>query len=182
MLRRSGWPRLRVEAMPSRRAVPGRKDKLQPIQPFRTLGSKLFVSDDTDPRRLRVAYFKRTSDGALIAKVTFGPGAEGPPDCAHGGSIAAALDEALGAAAWMQGDAVLAARLTVTFRRRLPLGTTATIEAKVHRRCGRKLYARGALFANGSLVAEARSLLVLVDRAMLRSHPSRQRRAAVRRQ
>jgi acyl-coenzyme A thioesterase PaaI-like protein len=167
--------------MSGRRALRRRSDGLQPIQPFRTLGSKLFVSDDTDPLRLRVAYFRRTSDGALIAKVTFGPGAEGPPNCAHGGSIAAALDEALGAAAWMQGDAVLAARLTVTFRRRLPLGTTATIEAKVHRRRGRKLYARGALFANGALVADARSLLVVVDRSMLRPRPSRQRRAAVRR-
>jgi len=167
--------------MPSRRVAPRRKDGLQPIHPFRTLGSKLFVSDDRDPRRLRVAYFRRTSDGALIAKVTFGPGAEGPPDCAHGGSIAAALDEALGAAAWMQGDPVLAARLSVTFRRRLPLGTTATIEAKVHRRRGRKLYAKGVLFANGVLVAEARSLLVVVDRATLRSRPSRQWKAPMRR-
>jgi acyl-coenzyme A thioesterase PaaI-like protein len=145
---------------------------LEPIRPFQSLGSRLFVSDDRDPRRLRVAYFRRVSDGALVARVRFGPGAEGPPDCAHGGSIAAALDEALGAAAWMRGEAVLAARLTVTFRRRLPLRTTATIEAVVYRRRGRKLYARGRLYARGVLVAEARSLLVSVDRDWLHRRPA----------
>src|SRR5690348_15722225 len=39
---------------------------LEPIQPFQALESKLFVSNDTDPRRIRIAYFRRVSDGALI--------------------------------------------------------------------------------------------------------------------
>jgi acyl-coenzyme A thioesterase PaaI-like protein len=149
---------------------------LEPIQPFQALESKLFVSNDTDPRRIRIAYFRRVSDGALIARVRFGPGAEGPPDCAHGGSIAAALDEALGAAAWMRGEAVLAARLAVTFRRRLPLRTPATIEAMVRRRRGRKLYAYGRLYAGGVLIAEARSLVIAVDREWLHGRGRRRRR------
>ena len=48
-----------------------------------------------------IHYFRTGPDRSLRAKVLFGPGTQGPPGHAHGGSMAAVLDEAMGGAAWM---------------------------------------------------------------------------------
>lgn len=93
-----------------------------------------FISGRQAGDRMRVVYFRRADDDRLLARAWFGPGAEGPPSHAHGGAIAAVLDEAMGGACWMHGHAVLAARLTVTYLRPVPLGTDATVEAWIH--CG----------------------------------------------
>jgi hypothetical protein len=60
-------------------------------------GSLRFVSGDRTGARFRMRYF-RDDAGHLVARVWFGPETEGPPDHAHGGSIAAVLDEVLGLA------------------------------------------------------------------------------------
>src|SRR6185369_4259517 len=92
------------------------------VSPFRDLASRTsFVSGDGNEHRLRVSYYIREADGALVGKAWFGPEAEGPPGCAHGGSIAAVLDEAMGAAAWMRGNPVVVRTLSVEFRSLLPL-------------------------------------------------------------
>jgi hypothetical protein len=61
-----------------------------------------FVSGDQTGNRFRMSYF-RNQDQDLVARVWFGPVTEGPPGHAHGGSIAAVLDEVLGLAAWAAG-------------------------------------------------------------------------------
>ena len=120
-----------------------------------------FVSGDPTGDRIRIRYFKREQDGALVAKVWFGPGAEGPPGHAHGGSIAAVLDEAMAAAAWMIGHTVVIVRLAVVFRRALPLGTLATVEAFIIRKKGKRIWIRGQLLAtDGTAFAEARGLFI----------------------
>jgi acyl-coenzyme A thioesterase PaaI-like protein len=130
--------------------------------PLAALGSiRTFVSGDPTGDRIRVKYFERERDGALVGKVWFGPGAEGPPGHAHGGSIAAVLDEAMGAAAWMIGHSVVIARLAVIFRRALPLGTDATVEARITRKRGRKIWICGHLLAaDGIAFAESRGLFI----------------------
>lgn len=80
------------------------RDRWEPIDPFRAISRPFFVSGDADDDRLRVAYFRRNEDDALLATVWFGSKAEGPPHHAHGGSIAAVLDEAMGASAWICGS------------------------------------------------------------------------------
>jgi acyl-coenzyme A thioesterase PaaI-like protein len=103
-----------------------------PYDPFVGLRpARSFVTDEPGGDRLRVAYFRRGDEPVLLGKAWFGPGAEGPPGIAHGGSVASVLDEALGAAAWMAGHRVLVARLIVDFRERVPLGLDATFEAQV---------------------------------------------------
>ena len=77
-----------------------------PIDPLGSVGTgRSFVSGEPDGDRLRVCYYRRDRDGALVGKIWFGPGAEGPPGHAHGGSMAAVLDEAMGAGAWLAGHA-----------------------------------------------------------------------------
>ena len=81
-----------------------------------------FVSGDRSGRRLTLRYYTH-DDGSMMAKVLLGPGAQGPPGHAHGGSMASLLDETMGGAAWMSGYMVVAAELNVTFKKMLPLGT-----------------------------------------------------------
>lgn len=134
------------------------------IEPLVSVGTgRSFVSGEPDGDRLRVRYFRRERDGALVGKIWFGPGAEGPPAHAHGGSMAAVLDEAMGAAAWMAGHQVLAAKLTVEFRRMLPLENEAMLEAWVERVEGRKVVTRGRLSDSaGEPYAEAEGLFIVV--------------------
>jgi acyl-coenzyme A thioesterase PaaI-like protein len=134
-------------------------------KPFAALGSvRSFVSGGSSGDRIRVRYFEREKDGALVGKVWFGPGAEGPPGHAHGGSIAAVLDEAMGAAAWMSGHTAVIARLTVTFRTALPLRTLAKLEAQITRKKGRRIWICGNLLdSDGTAFAEARGLFITLN-------------------
>lgn len=120
-----------------------------------------FVSGDPNGDRLRVAYFQRSSDGRLFARAWFGRGAEGPPGYAHGGSVAAVLDEAMGAAAWAAGQPSLAARIEVDFKAMVPLGTDANVEMAVEKVEGRKITTRARLLdADGRVLAESAGLFV----------------------
>ncbi len=133
-----------------------------PIDPFRLEGGRgSFVSGDAQSALLRVRYFLRAADGRLVGKAWFGAGAEGPPGHAHGGAIAAVLDEAMGAAAWVAGHLAVAARLDTTFHRMLPLGTDATLEGWVEREDGRKIATAGRLLdAAGEPFASAKGLFI----------------------
>jgi len=139
-----------------------RESELISADPLVTLGSiRSFVSGDPTGDRIRIRYFKRERDDALVAKVWFGPGAEGPPGHAHGGSIAAVLDEAMGATAWMLGHTGVIARLSVVFRRALPLDTNAVVEARITRKSGKRIWICGHLLAtDGTAFAEARGLFI----------------------
>lgn len=90
-----------------------------------------FVSGDTESDAIRIYYYQRDSDRALCAKLWVGYGAEGPANHAHGGSMAAVLDEAMGFAAWVSGHPVVAASITINFLRSLPLERIVQVEAWV---------------------------------------------------
>jgi acyl-coenzyme A thioesterase PaaI-like protein len=122
------------------------------------LPQRSFVSGDPDGDRLRVRYYCRDTD--LLARVWFGPEAEGPPGHAHGGAMAAVLDEAMGFAAWLAGHPVVAARLTTDFRRMLPLGTVCTVEPAVERIEGRKVHVTARLVAGEAVYAEGDAIFV----------------------
>lgn len=136
-----------------------------PVDPLRLEGGRgSFVSGDPEGGRLRVRYYRRARDGRLVGRAWFGPGAQGPPGHAHGGSMAAVLDEAMGAAAWMDGHLVVAVRLGTSFQRMLPLGTDALLEAWVERVDGRKVWTLGRLLdTDGEPFAEADALFVKLD-------------------
>ncbi|MBW8876651.1 MAG: PaaI family thioesterase [Acidobacteria bacterium] len=140
----------------------------RPIEPPRlergTPGGRSFVSGDPQGDRLRVCYFWRGGERPLVGRAWFGPGAEGPPGYAHGGSMAAVLDEAMGAAAWTAGHKVVAVQLDTSFRRMLPLGTDALLEAWVEGVEGRKVRTAGRLVGEaGEVFAEAKALFVTLD-------------------
>jgi len=127
------------------------------------VGIESYVSGDPAGDRLRVRYF-RDESGRLRGKVWFGPGTQGPPGHAHGGSIASILDEAMGGAAWMGGHPAVALELTSRFRNMIPLGTVATLSAEITEVHGRKVRTRGQLEgADGTLFAEAEGMFLTLD-------------------
>ena len=136
-----------------------------PVEVFRSFGGpRAFVSGDPDGNRLRVRYYSRHADDALVGKVWFGPGAEGPPDHAHGGSTAAVLDEAMGAAAWHADHPVVAAEIRIRYRRLLPLGTVALVETSITGVRRRRVHVTARLVdSDGRVFCDAEGTYVLVD-------------------
>lgn len=125
--------------------------------------TRSFVSGGQALERIVIRYFRRDRDRALVGKVWFGPLAEGPPGHAHGGAIAAVLDEAMGAAAWMNGHPVVAVQLVTNFRALTPLESVAWIEACVASVDQRKVRTRATLHdPAGNPWAEAEGLFVVL--------------------
>jgi acyl-coenzyme A thioesterase PaaI-like protein len=123
-----------------------------------------FLHGRGNTRRLKVRYFNNVTDGAFMGKIWFGPAAEGPPGYAHGGSIAAVCDEAMGLAVWKSGFLAVTARIEIDYRSLVPLNTTAEIKVWIHRKCGRTVVAKGKLMnADGTVYSEAKGLFVSIN-------------------
>lgn len=142
-------------------------------QVIAAFAARSFVSGDPAGERLRVRYAVRPGafDGStaphparLRAEVWFGPRAEGPPGHAHGGSVAAVLDEAMGLAVWLAHRPAVAAHLAIDFRAPVPSGTTARVETTPGAADARKGAATGRVVgADGTVYAEGRGVFVLLD-------------------
>jgi acyl-coenzyme A thioesterase PaaI-like protein len=140
--------------------------------------ARSFVANDPTGDRLRVRYLLRPLDDdaqatahataerpvALLARAWFGPKAEGPPGYAHGGAMAAVLDEAMGLAVWLAHRAAVAAHLETDFRRPIPLGATVSVETAVGpvEGSGKARATARLLGDDGTLHAEGSALFVLV--------------------
>jgi len=119
-----------------------------------------FVSGDPTGTRFRVRYY-RNAENALVARVWFGPETEGPPEHAHGGSIAAVLDEVLGLAAWAAGYAIVVGKLNIHFQKLLPLRTVVQVDSTIVSAEGRKVMVHGRIHGPGGIVyAEADCLCI----------------------
>jgi len=120
-----------------------------------------FVSGEPEGDRYRVRYF-RNADQALRARIWFGPETEGPPGHAHGGSMAAVMDEVLGLAAWAAGYPVVVGNLNVHFRSLLPLEEVVTVESEVISVAGRKIQVHGRICNGDTVYAEADCLCITI--------------------
>jgi len=119
-----------------------------------------FVIGDPLKNRLAVRYFIRKSDKRLFGKVFFGEAAQGPPGHAHGGSMAAVLDEAMGFAAWVAGQTVVAAKITVEYFEMLPVNSVVTVEAWVESVEGRKVKTKARLYDGDKTFSSSERLFI----------------------
>lgn len=140
-------------------------------QPFPNSSSReTFLRSADDDERVRIAYFRKPDAGTLYLRAWFGPRALGPPGHVHGGAMAAVLDEAMGAACWMNGHAVVAAQISISFVGMLPIGTDTTVEAWIDKIDGRKIHLRSHMKnPSGQLVTEGQGLFVVLKDEMLKS-------------
>lgn len=128
------------------------------------VGSSLrFVSGDPEGDRFRVCYYRK-EDQALVARIWFGPETEGPPEHAHGGSMAAVLDEVLGLSAWAAGYAIVVANLNINFRCLLPILHVVQVDTEIVSIDGRKVLVRGKIWDGKEKVyAEADCLCIEIQ-------------------
>ena len=90
---------------------------------------------------------------------------QGAPGIAHGGILALAFDESLGATNWLVRAPAVTAHLEVSFRLPVPVGTLVYIQATMQAISGRKIWstAEGRLNSpDGPLAVEAGSLYMQV--------------------
>jgi acyl-coenzyme A thioesterase PaaI-like protein len=105
----------------------------------------------------------RVEGDTVIALGTFGAAYEGPPGCVHGGFVAAAFDEVLGATQSMSGSPGMTAHLEVDYRSPTPLHVELRFEGVIEGIDGRKIHTRGKLFAGDRLCAESYALFVSMN-------------------
>jgi acyl-coenzyme A thioesterase PaaI-like protein len=105
----------------------------------------------------------RLEGDQVVGIVTFGAAYEGPPGCVHGGYVAAAFDELLGATQSLSGAPGMTASLTVDYRSPTPLHTELRFTGTLVEVDGRKIHTRGDLHAGKVLCAEAHGLFISID-------------------
>jgi acyl-coenzyme A thioesterase PaaI-like protein len=102
------------------------------------------------------------SDDLVVGRVRFGSAYEGPPGCVHGGYVACAFDEILGAAQTFSGAPGMTGTLTIRYRKPTPLHTDLRFEGRFDRKEGRKVFTSGQVFAGDVLTAEAEGIFVSI--------------------
>lgn len=107
--------------------------------------------------------FMEYVEDRVEATVTFSSAYEGPPGCVHGGYVAGAFDELLGATQALSGAQGMTAHLGVDYRRPTPLERELQLTGWFDRREGRKIYARGEIRCDGVLTAEAQGLFIAIE-------------------
>jgi len=97
---------------------------------------------------------------------------QGAPGLAHGGLLAAAFDEALGAVTWLLRVPVVTVQLETEYRQPVAVGSTLHLEAECYAVAGRKIYSRaaGRLAPQGTIAVQARSVFVSVPLEHFREH------------
>lgn len=92
----------------------------------------------------------------------FGAAHEGGPGIAHGGFVAAVLDEALGMATIFSGGPGMTGELTIRYRRPTPLHRELVIVARLDEQTGRRLTMSAEMHDGETLIADASALFVAV--------------------
>ncbi len=141
--------------------------RLKPIPQKKLLRS--FVSDETK-KRIDVVYYFEKASGRILAKVVFGEEAQGPPGYAHGGAIAAVLDESMGAASWLNGFMVMTAKLELNYLKAVPLHEKVFIEAWITEADEKKIHLHSRLIdKTGKPYSTGKGLFIKLSKERLKS-------------
>jgi acyl-coenzyme A thioesterase PaaI-like protein len=138
------------------------------IPTFEELGDGQLFSDSivagaANPMGL-AAQLWRDGDTACM-RVTLGKAFEGAPGRAHGGVVAALLDEVMGLMNVIHGAMAFTATLDITYHAPTPVGEPIIARAWLARRDGRKHSVESTLHAEDVLVASAKGLFITIDRS-----------------
>ncbi|MGH9090218.1 MAG: PaaI family thioesterase [Acidimicrobiales bacterium] len=98
-----------------------------------------------------------------VCQVTLGAAFEGAPGRAHGGVVAALMDETMGLVMSISSTPAFTGRLTVTYRAPTPLGVPLEARARLAGQDGRKITVTGELRGAGRLLAQGEGLFIGVE-------------------
>ena len=138
------------------------------IPTFDELGQRQLFSDSivagaANPMGL-AARLWRDGDIACM-QVTLGRAFEGAPGRAHGGVVAALLDEVMGTLNVIHGAMAFTAQLDITYHAPTPVGEPIIARAWLTRRDERKRFVEATVHAHDVKVASAKALFITIDRA-----------------
>ncbi len=120
-------------------------------------GRSMFVETESGPT-IRMRFYKRAADGALVGRVWFGEATFGPPGFVHGGVVSFVLDEAMGSAGWLAGYPCVAANLNIDFLEMTPIGCDCLIESIVEEVRPTKLAVAATLSLDGKALVRGRGV------------------------
>jgi acyl-coenzyme A thioesterase PaaI-like protein len=109
---------------------------------------------------------ERRPDGAVSGRFFVKQDHQGPPGNAHGGVIAAALDEAMSLAIHAEGTYALTGRLEIDLRAPAPVGRFVQVEANVKRQQADRILVEAVARASDGgdqRLAQARGEFVRVE-------------------
>lgn len=102
----------------------------------------------------------------VVADYAFGPAHSGAPGIAHGGTVAALVDDLLGYTLYLVREPGVTRRLEVDYLKPVLVGTTYTLRGRVDRRDGRKIFCScEGTAADGTVAFRAQGLFVVVPLA-----------------
>jgi acyl-coenzyme A thioesterase PaaI-like protein len=137
----------------------------EPVEPDGALldhGEVCPVSGAENPLGLAMTAWRAGDE--VLATVTLGIAAAGSPGIAHGGVIAALLDDLMGfvlvSLARAQG---VTATLSISYRKTVPIGVELQLRGRLQRREGRKLFIDGSVTLDGEVLAEAEALFIALS-------------------
>jgi uncharacterized protein (TIGR00369 family) len=123
-----------------------------------------FGCGPANPNGLQLKFALGADGKSYVCEFEIGSTFGGPPGHAHGGIIAAILDEAMGKANKLEGKVALTSRIEVDYFRPVPLGQPLVAEGRILRMEGRALYNTGELRnAKGHILARSRGKFLIID-------------------
>jgi len=127
---------------------------------------KGYLNDDS---RLLTKTFWDQHQKKLKGYVEWGMEVEGPPNCVHGGCIAAVSDQLLGrtVSAAVPDELCVTINLCINYKKFIPLNSLSKMEGEVERIEGRKVYLKGKIFdpETGVIHSEATAIFLMIQNA-----------------
>ncbi len=118
------------------------------------------VCGEENPHGMGLTWYAE-ADGSVSASFVLAEAQQGPPGHAHGGALAAILDEAMGAAVWYAGHNVAVVHLSLDYRKPVPLHQPLSCRARMEKQEGRKIYATGEIYLpDGEVAVRAQGIFV----------------------
>lgn len=102
-------------------------------------------------------------DGMAVGLVTYGQAYEGPPNCVHGGFIAATFDEILGAAQSLSGAPGMTGTLKIRYEAPTPLFQELRFEGRLVGVERRKIFTEGVCMTDGKVTARAEGIFISLN-------------------
>ena len=119
------------------------------------------VSGPANPLSIPVKYRHEGDD--VVASFVLGPAFEGAPGRAHGGTLAAIVDETMGTALHLGGVLGYTKILNIRYRAPSPIGTPLEVRARVHSQGEREYRAEAEGTDGDTVFIEAEATFVAVD-------------------
>jgi len=119
------------------------------------------VSGGANPMGLGATIWR--DDETAVMEVTFGNAFEGAPGRAHGGVVAALIDETMGYVSAIHGMVAFTAQLNITFLSPSPVNENVVARAWRTGHDGRKQYVRAEVRSGETLIATAEAVFITID-------------------